>query len=102
MYLSWYGLGRMFIEGLRTDSLYVGVFRISQVLGFLCFVVCGSLLVWLLIRAYRTQKDSELAYESVYDKLRDKGTVTPVSGEDDAEKNEKLSEKEENDDGTAD
>jgi phosphatidylglycerol:prolipoprotein diacylglycerol transferase len=37
MYLSWYGLGRMFIEGLRTDSLYVGVFRISQVLGFLCF-----------------------------------------------------------------
>ena len=49
MYLSWYGFGRMFIEGLRTDSLYVGPFRISQVVGFLCFVVFGGLLVWGLI-----------------------------------------------------
>ena len=102
MYLSWYGLGRMFIEGLRTDSLYVGVFRISQVVGFLCFVICGGLLAWLLIRAHRTQKDSELAYVSVYDKLRGKGTVAPVADEDDAEKSEKISEKEENDDGKAD
>ena len=45
MYLAWYGLGRMFIEGLRTDSLYIGVFRISQVVGFLCFVICTTLLV---------------------------------------------------------
>lgn len=37
MYLTWYGFGRMFIEGLRTDSLYVGDFRISQVVAFLCF-----------------------------------------------------------------
>ena len=45
MYLSWYGFGRFFIEGLRTDSLYVGPFRISQVVGILCFVVFGGLLV---------------------------------------------------------
>lgn len=45
MYLSWYGFGRMFIEGLRTDSLYVGPFRISQVVGALCFVVFGGLLI---------------------------------------------------------
>lgn len=37
MYITWYGFGRMFIEGLRTDSLYVGDFRISQVVAFLCF-----------------------------------------------------------------
>ena len=37
MYITWYGFGRMFIEGLRTDSLYVGDFRISQVIAFLCF-----------------------------------------------------------------
>lgn len=49
MYLSWYGFGRMFIEGLRTDSLYVGPFRISQVVGLLCFVIFGGLLVWGLI-----------------------------------------------------
>ena len=34
-YFAWYGFGRMFIEGLRTDSLYVGPFRISQVVGLL-------------------------------------------------------------------
>lgn len=48
-YLAWYGFGRMFIEGLRTDSLYVGSFRISQVVGFLCFVVFGIILVAGLI-----------------------------------------------------
>ncbi len=49
MYLAWYGFGRMFIEGLRTDSLYVGPFRISQVVGAVCFIVFGALLVWGLI-----------------------------------------------------
>ena len=49
MYLAWYGFGRMFIEGLRTDSLYVGMFRISQVVGAVCFIVFGALLVWGLI-----------------------------------------------------
>ncbi len=47
MYLSWYGFGRMFIEGLRTDSLYIPgtEVRISQLVGFICFVVFGALLV---------------------------------------------------------
>ena len=35
MYLAWYGLGRVWIEGLRTDSLYIGAtgIRVSQVLA---------------------------------------------------------------------
>lgn len=37
-YAAWYGFGRMWIEGLRMDSLMVGPFRISQVIAFLCFV----------------------------------------------------------------
>ncbi len=45
MYISWYGLGRFFIEGLRTDSLYIGNFRISQVIGLLSFVVGTAFLV---------------------------------------------------------
>ncbi len=49
MYLSWYGFGRMFIEGLRTDSLYVGPFRISQVVGAICFAVFGGFLIAGLI-----------------------------------------------------
>ncbi len=39
-YIGWYGFGRMFIEGLRTDSLWIipGVIRVSQMIGALCFV----------------------------------------------------------------
>ena len=44
-YFAWYGFGRMFIEGLRTDSLYVGPFRISQVVGALCFIAGTALMV---------------------------------------------------------
>ena len=51
-YLSWYGLGRLWIEGLRTDSLYffgTGI-RVSQMLAGLCFVIAGAVLIWLLIK----------------------------------------------------
>ncbi len=50
MVFGWYGLGRMFIEGLRTDSLYTTIFgwefRTSQVLAALIFAVCSVLLVY--------------------------------------------------------
>ena len=37
-YLSWYGVGRFFIEGLRTDSLYIGAMRISQIVAIGCVI----------------------------------------------------------------
>lgn len=48
MYLGWYGFERMFVEGLRTDSLLIGKIRISQLLAGLLFVAC--LITWLVIR----------------------------------------------------
>ena len=43
-YLAWYGLGRALIEGLRTDSLMIGPFRVSQLLaGISCLVGVGVL-----------------------------------------------------------
>lgn len=45
MYLAWYGLGRAWIEGLRTDSLMAGQFKISQVVAAICFVVCTVLVI---------------------------------------------------------
>ena len=51
-YLSWYGLGRMWIEGMRTDSLYLfntGI-RVSQLLAGLCFVIAGALLLVLVMK----------------------------------------------------
>ena len=36
-YFAWYGLGRGFIELLRTDSLMIGSVRVSSLLSFLLF-----------------------------------------------------------------
>ena len=57
-YFTWYGFGRMFIEGLRTDSLYVPgtIIRISQLVGFLCFVVCGGALLTLTILTRKRER----------------------------------------------
>lgn len=59
MYLTWYGFGRMLIEGLRTDSLYAfGDFRISQVIGFLCFFIGICFLSAMEIVRYLRKKDA--------------------------------------------
>ncbi len=68
MYISWYGFGRMFIEGLRTDSLYVGAFRISQVVGFVCFVVGTILLVYKLVKC-RRERLTSADYSPAYPKF---------------------------------
>lgn len=60
LYVAWYGLGRGFIEGLRTDSLYLfstGI-RTSQLLAFLSCAVAILLLVWKL----RTHPNPEDLY----------------------------------------
>lgn len=38
-YLIWYGIGRFFIEGLRSDSLYIGDFRVSQIVSIIMVIV---------------------------------------------------------------
>ena len=60
MYFTWYGFGRMFIEGLRTDSLYVGPFRISQVVGAVCFLAGSALLIAGFILAHKGKLDKWL------------------------------------------
>lgn len=64
-YITWYGFGRMFIEGLRTDSLMLGVFRVSQLVGFACFIAGGALLVRGFILAKRAECLTQ-DYEPVY------------------------------------
>ena len=50
-YIIWYGLGRAWIEGLRTDSLYWGSFRVSQILAAVsCLLAVGVLLYVLLVK----------------------------------------------------
>jgi len=49
IYLSFYGLGRFFIEGLRGDSLYIGRLRVSQILSIILFVIGVFLIVYSFV-----------------------------------------------------
>ncbi len=56
-YFILYGIGRMFIEGLRTDSLYLGPIRISQLLSVL-FVIMG--ISYVLFNAIKNKKAQKI------------------------------------------
>ena len=48
MYLAWYGLGRVWIEGMRTDSLYLGSIRISQLVAGASVILAGGCVAYML------------------------------------------------------
>ena len=72
---GWYGLGRMFIEGLRSDSLFIGDtnLRASQLLAAIIFIVCIGLLIFFAVK-----KPTKEPYFK----------VAPVEGESKQEKTE--------------
>ena len=51
-YFLWYGIGRFFIEGLRTDSLYIPntTIRVSQALAAVSFLVAAAALVYFMFK----------------------------------------------------
>ena len=61
-YLAWYGLGRAIIEGLRTDSLWWGNFRVSQVLAA---VTCLGAVILLIWQAFRPHNPEDLFVNKV-------------------------------------
>lgn len=67
LYISWYGAGRFCIEGLRTDSLMAGQFRVSQLLAGTSFIVATVLLIVFKIVAEKKQiplyKDTDACKE---------------------------------------
>ncbi len=55
MYIGWYGFGRFWIEGLRTDSLYlvnndVISLKVSQLLAGACFLFAVIMLIYMYVR----------------------------------------------------
>ena len=63
-YFFWYGMGRTWIEGLRTDSLYLfgweifgAPIRVSQLLSAVVCAVAGAVLVWALWRTKGKQQE---------------------------------------------
>ena len=60
MYVIWYGSGRFFIESLRTDSLYAGTLKISQVVAVISVTAALILLLVGLARTKRLGSDYQL------------------------------------------
>ena len=44
IYLIWYGIGRFFIESLRTDNLLLGDFKVAQIVSIL-MIISGIILI---------------------------------------------------------
>lgn len=59
-YLGGYGLGRFFIEGIRTDQLRIAgtTIAISQVLGIGCFIVAVLVDIAMRVKLAKTEKEA--------------------------------------------
>ena len=72
-YVAWYGLGRTFIEGLRTDSLPIGPFRVSQLLAAASCIAAVAVLIVMAVR----KPDRENLFVNVVNKR----TASPLQDE---------------------
>ena len=96
MYLGWYGLGRVFIEGLRTDSLYLlGTnLRISQLVAGLCVIFA---VIFLFYNSVFREHDPDDLY--VHTALAAPSREDPASANiDENEQSEEPKEMEDSDD----
>jgi prolipoprotein diacylglyceryl transferase len=50
-----YSVGRFFIEGLRTDSLMLGDFRVAQLISIATILLFSGLLVWMRKKGYKSR-----------------------------------------------
>lgn len=81
LYVGWYGLGRFFIEGLRTDSLMIGHIRVSQLVAGVC--VLAALIIILAKRRkialdgeytfYKDTEESKILLKQAEEKANSKG-----------------------------
>jgi phosphatidylglycerol:prolipoprotein diacylglycerol transferase len=68
-YIAWYGLGRGFIEILRTDSLRVAGLKLNVIIAFASFIAA---VILFIILANRTKRELEnaVSYESKFSALK--------------------------------
>ena len=92
-YFAWYGFGRMFIEGLRTDSLYIAgsdTLRVSQLIGALTFICSVAAIIVLSIRAkdHPFDKSAPVYYGKGLEKMVKLGLLDYEPEEEDSIKTE--------------
>ena len=62
IYLMYYGVVRFFIEGMRTDSLMIGGFKMAQIVSVISFII-GFVMILIISRKGR--------FEDLYNKTYD-------------------------------
>ncbi len=79
-YGVWYGLERVVVEGLRTDSLYIGTsgIRVSQVLSGILVIVCFALLIYNFVKI---KKASNIKQTEVKEQKQNEESMD-IDGED--------------------
>ena len=60
LYCVWYGFERSIVEGLRTDSLYLGKIRASQLLSIILVVVALAILVYKYVKLNKEKANEQL------------------------------------------
>ena len=69
-YLIMYGFCRFIVEGLRMDSLYLGSFRISQLLSIV-FILCGiAYIVFCVVKNKRKKTPDEIIRDVLKNDLK--------------------------------
>ena len=59
-YLIWYGIGRFFIESLRTDSLFLGNLKIAQLISIIMILIGIALIIKCnKNKYYKEEKDEK-------------------------------------------
>ena len=69
MYCAWYGFGRFFIEGLRTDSLYLGLIKISQLVSALG-VIAAVFLIFFIRGKVKRHPEAFVLYKDTEESKR--------------------------------
>ncbi|MDF2685693.1 MAG: prolipoprotein diacylglyceryl transferase [Clostridia bacterium] len=103
MYIAWYGIGRAYIEGLRTESLMLYEYRISQILSLIFVIIAIACLVLIKIGIWKKWEENltirklkrEGTYNPVYKPLLENQPKNYIAGEDSdstVHKTEQLSE----------
>ena len=64
-YLIWYGIGRLYIESLRTDSLMLGNIKVAQLVSIISILIGITLFIITIIRKqhnYYRRKEKSIFY----------------------------------------
>ncbi len=86
-YMAWYGFGRMLIEMIRTDSLYVGSIRIGVIIGCLAFIAGIAMLI-LGAEHGKKKREAGEEYEKVYTNFTTGNPITSKYNEDEENEDE--------------